>query len=216
MGRTLDLYNLIQQPESQRDEEWEQAFFHAFLAAKVEIDGEESRVGPDGWPYLFVKTSREATEPAGKVMQWLMPRGIGLVVNAHKMLPDYVFPYGMIWHFVETGQFITSAPVAEQGAVVLQKGQKLLYGPPSDQYLPRYVRDVMREFLKAQGFSSPKVLVITSPDYKQVDLAFSLESLNNPESAHHQALAEALAWFLPLHYTLVLASEANMPSFSDL
>src|SRR5437868_3491784 len=99
----MDLQSLLQRPEFQRDDAWEAQFLDAFTRLKVQVEGENAQQGPDGWPYLFVRTSpsegNSANEPAMDVVQWLAPKGIGLVVNAHKMLPDYVFPYGMIWNF---------------------------------------------------------------------------------------------------------------------
>ena len=67
---------------------------------------EEPQNGPDGWPYLLVRTSAEAAEPFARVVEWLAGRGIGLVVNPHKMVPDYVFTYGMLWNYIETGRFV--------------------------------------------------------------------------------------------------------------
>lgn len=216
MARTLDLYALIQQPEAQRDAEWERAFFQSIVESQLEIDGGESRVGPDGWPYLFSKTSAVATEPFAKVVEWLAPRGIGLVINAHKMLPDYIFPYGMIWHFVQTGQFIPAPDSSRPREAILEKDKKYIFGPPAESYLPKFVRKVMREFLGAQGIHDPRVLVISSEDYKNIDLVFSVESLGSPEPGQHQAMADALSWFLPLHYSLILASEKDLPKFEAL
>ena len=216
MARTLDLYALIQQPESQRDQEWERAFIEAFVDAKIEVVGEESQVGPDGWPYLYTKTSPQAAEPVGKVIQWLAQRGIGLVVNPHKVMPDYIFPYGMIWHYAQTGQFIMAPANNRSGEVFLQKDKKYIFGPPSETYLPTYVRGILREFLKAQGMENPKALVISTEDFKQVDLVFSVESLGHPEPSQHQSIADSLSWFLPLHYSLILASEKGLPAFTDL
>jgi hypothetical protein len=150
-------------------------------------------------------------------VQWLAARGIGLVINAHKMLPDYIFPYGMLWNFVETGRFLQpDAETVRTGDAVYQDGRKLIMGPPTDKYLPPYVREVLRQFLAAQGFTRPQILVISTPDFKQVDLMFSTESLAGLEKKNHRVLADRMAWFLPLHYTLVLGSEAGFPPFTPL
>jgi hypothetical protein len=78
------------------------------------------------------------------------------------------------------------------------------------------VREVLRQFLAAQGFTHPQILVISTPDFKQVDLMISTESLNGLAQKDHRILADRLAWFLPLHYTLVLGSGAGFPPFSAL
>src|ERR1044072_556607 len=108
MARTLDLYQLVSQPESYRDDEWERAFLQAIIDAKVALESEEAKRGPDGWPYLFVKTSATGKEPVSRIVTWLVDRGIGMAVNAHKMVPDYIFTYGMIWNFKETGLFLSN------------------------------------------------------------------------------------------------------------
>src|SRR6266404_1694620 len=102
----MDFEVLIQQPEAKRDNAWETAFLNAFAGMKVQLESDQAKTGPDGFPYFFVRTSAEATEPVRDLVQWLAPRGIGIVVNAHKMLPDYIFPHGMLWNFVETGKYL--------------------------------------------------------------------------------------------------------------
>jgi hypothetical protein len=210
----MEFETLIQQPEAQRDHAWEARFLDGILQSKVAIVNDEPQNGPDGWPYLLVRTSAEAVEPFARVVQWLAGRGIGLVVNPHKMVPDYVFTYGMLWNYIETGRFVIPQAPGPAGEIVL--GPETVMGAPSPKFLPDYVRGVLREFLKAQGFAAPRILVISTPDYKQTDLAFSLESLGGLAPKDQKVLAEALAWFLPLHYSVALTTEQKLPKFVDL
>lgn len=213
----VEFERLIQQPESQRDDRWEQDFLEQFSRLKVQLDGDQAKQGPDGWPYLFVRTGAGGKEPVTDIVRWLAGRGIGMVVNAHKMVPDYVFPYGMLWNFVEHGRFTASFEAKRPaGDVVFAREQNMVFGPPSDRYMPPYVRGVMREFLRAQGFEKPKVLVATTPDYKDVDLLLSLDSLGGLPKPEQKKFAEMMAWFLPLHYTFVLGDEKDLPKFHDL
>lgn len=213
MARTLDLYHLIAQPESYRDEEWERAFLHSFMEAQVELTSDEAQKGPDGWPYIFVKTSAAGKEPVSRVLKWLSERGVGLAVNPQKVVPDYIFTYGMIWNFRETGQFL--APITSQPAdrVTYKKEEKWMFGAPTEKYLPIYVRRVLREFFIAQKLTPPTILVATSPDFKQTDLLISLDSLGDPPKQDHPRIAEFIGWFLPMHYSIVLASEEHLPPF---
>src|SRR5207302_1387202 len=137
------------------------------------IESEDLKQGPDGWPYLFVRTGGSAAEPVARIVQWAAGHGVGLAVNTHKMLPDYVFPYGMLWNFVESGRFLHPGLKGRAGDAVY--GKKPVIGPPSEKYLPPYVRAVIKEFLRAQGHSAPRVLVISNADFSEVDLVFSLE-----------------------------------------
>ncbi|MBX3020737.1 MAG: hypothetical protein KF799_03605 [Bdellovibrionales bacterium] len=213
---SMDFETLIQQPESLRDAAWEGRFLDAILNMKVEVVGDEPQPGPDGWPYLKVRTAPEAGEPFARVVKWLAGRGIGLVVNAHKMVPDYVFTYGMLWNYMETGRFVMPHGPQPAGEVVLEPGQNLVMGAPTPKFLPEYAREVLRQFLADQGFKHPRILVITTPDYKSTDLAFSVESLGSLPPAQQKVMAEALSWFLPLHYNLVLLPEQNLPKFFPL
>jgi hypothetical protein len=148
-------------------------------------------------------------------MQWCAMKGIGVVVNPQKEYPDYVFTYGMLWHFKETGLFYRNAEDRPTGAFELKAGVPLHSGPPSPEYLPVYVRNILREFFRDQGVLRPQILVL-STDRKHYDLAVSLESLGDPDESEHAGIAEAISWFLPPHYSILLVSEEGLPDFIDL
>jgi len=215
VARFLNLTNLCSQPESLRDLEWERTFLQALVDGSLELESKEAVQGPDGWPYLYSKVSHSATEPFLRIIDWLATRGIGLVVNAHKEMPDYVFPYGMIWGFKEFGQFFEASEPTNAGEVIFEKGEKVIAGPPSEEYLPIYVREILREFFKSQSVTELKILVV-SKDKSHFDLIFSLNSLGNPPAHEHKGILEAIAWFLPNHYSVVLAEEEGLPQFFPL
>ena len=212
----MELDQLLQRPEATRDEAWEQLFLKAIVPTKVQMIEQHATPGPDGWPYLLLRTGPEGTEPFSRVIDWASGKGIGLAINTHKMVPDYVFTYGMLWNFVLTGYFVSPNTAAAPGEVNIQDKSEVLIGEPSPQFLPPQVRGVLREFLQAQGFAKPRVVVVTSKDYKTTDLVFSVESLNNIPTPQHRVFAEALSWFLPLHYSLVISSEKSIGGFVDL
>ncbi|KYG70684.1 hypothetical protein [Bdellovibrio bacteriovorus] len=211
----MSLLELVNVPDEQRDHKWEIDFFMAITQGNVKLLHEAPQKGPDGWPYLLVETGEDATENANKVMQWSAMKGVGIAVNPRKNYPDYVFTYGMLWNFKETGLFYQSADESVVGTVEMPTGQKLHAGPPSPQYLPQYVRNILKEFFRDQAVLRPRILVM-STDRKHYDLAFSLESLGNPPTKEHQGIAEAISWFLPPHYSVVLVSEIGLPPFTDL
>lgn len=211
----MDLMELVKVPDAERDVQWEYRFLDALLASKLRVISPDAQAGPDGWPYLMTETSEQATEPTPKIATWLATRGIGLVVNPGKSYPDFVFNYGMLWHFKETGLFVQPQAEAPPASLELTQGQGLHAGPPAPQYLPDYVRAVLREFFRDQGLLAVKILVM-SADRKHYDLAFSLESLGNPPPHEHEGIAEAISWFLPAHYSLVLVSERGLPDFVGL
>lgn len=215
MARTLDLSQIVSQPESYRNKEWEKTFLTALVDSSLSLDSETPQAGPDGWPYLLARTSPQATELAVNILEWLSTKGIGLVINAHKQLPDYVFTYGMIWNFKERKEFISPAERIASGAVAFKSGETIYVQQPTPQILPNYVRQILGEFFAQHGVKQPKILMI-SKDSKNFDLCFSLESLGTPKPEEHRGLAEAIAWFLPQHYSVLLISEKGLPEFYPL
>lgn len=212
------LETLLTTDPDARDEKWERAFLQALPSASVVVLNPEPQEGPDGWPYLFVSTegSKASSEPLVGILEWLKARGIGLVVNPHKATPDFVLSYGMVWNQRERGAFLSevAAPTAS-GEIEIRGGQEVLTGPPSESYLPPYARSIVKQFLLDQGIFAPKVLMV-SFDRKNYDLSFSLESLKTPPENERSGIAEAIAWFLPAHYSLSIVSEKAIPGFQPL
>jgi hypothetical protein len=206
---------LLETPIELRDVTWEENFLNELPKSYFKLLFDDPKPGPDQWPYLFVQTGTESDEPALKVIEWLSTRGIGLAVNPQKTSPDYVFTYGMIWNFRETGKFLTPAPARESGSFKIEGGQQVLTGRPTEAYLPKYARTILKQFLLDQGIFAPKVMVV-SVDHKNFDLSFSLESMGMPEEKNRKELAEALSWFLPAHYAISLISEKVLPGFEPL
>lgn len=211
----MKLQELLKVPDQSRDQKWENQFFKAFSESNVKLLSPEPQNGPDGWPYLMCETSADATEPSQKVIQWLAEKGIGLVVNPGKDYPDYIFSYGMLWHFRQTGLFVRDVPPPKEGFYEFDPEGIQHAGTPNEEYLPKYARSILREFFRDQGVLKPQILLI-SMDKVQYDLAFSLESLGNPPEEEHQGIAEAISWFLPPHYSLLLVSNEGLPKFSDI
>lgn len=211
----MDIVSLTQIADEKRDPHWENDFFMELSKSNLKLMSQDPQVGPDGWPYLMTETGADAAEPAQNILQWLATRGMGLVVNPNKDYPDYVFSYGMVWHFRETGLFYRAKPEVSNGSFELRDGAPLHSGDADPRYLPQYVRTIVREFFRDQSVFAPKILVMSS-DRVNYDLVFSLESLGNPPVKEHQGIAEAISWFLPPHYSIVLASEKGLPAFFNL
>jgi hypothetical protein len=173
------------------------------------------QTGPDGWPYLLVRSSPTASEPARQMLGWLSEKGIGLAINTHKNIPDYVFTYGMIWNFRERAQFVTAAAHRSSGTAVFENDQEVKFGRPIASFFPPYVARVLIDFFKNLGVEHAKVLLMGS-ETDGYDLCFSLESLGSPPNEEHEGILKTLAWFFPTHYSLVLISEKNLPRFIEV
>ncbi len=208
--------------EEVRDQAWDEKFFKLFSESTLKIIAADPQQGPDGWPYLMTEILPQPTPPsdsvdsAQKILHWLSTRGIGLVVNPKRVpYPDFVFTYGMIWSFRETGYFNKYQKQDSTNQLQIDNLQTAKFGAPTLEFLPQYVRKVIKDFFLDQSVFDPKVLMI-STDGINYDLCFSLESLGNPKQPEHNGILEALSWFVPPHYSLVLISEKNLPAFSSL
>ena len=212
-------------PDESRDQTWDEKFFKLLSDSQLRIIASEPQQGPDSWPYLMTEivstpstttNSIDGVDSAQKIIFWLSTRGIGLVVNPNRTpYPDFVFSYGMIWSFRETGYFNKYVNNTENKQLLIENPKAALFGEPTLEFLPQYVRKVLKDFFLDQSVFEAKVLMISN-DGKNYDLCFSLESLGSPKSEEHQGILEALSWFLPPHYTIALISEKNLPSFSKL
>lgn len=211
----MTMTEILQVPEAQRDSSWENQFFQALMMSNLKLLSPEAQAGPDNWPYLLADIDEKGTESVHKIFNWLAEKGIGLALNPMKEYPDYVFSYGMIWSFKETGYFFKPTPNRDDGSVQFNIGSLVHAGSPTEEYLPGYVKNIIKEFFRDQGILRPRILLI-STDRENYDLAISLESLGNPPESEHQGVAEAISWFLPPHYSLLLVSEEGMPPFFDL
>lgn len=213
----MSLQNILRAPEEIRNQKWEIDFFTHFVESTIYLVFPDPKPGPDTWPYMMAETtpSQYPAEPSLKILHWLHDKGIGLVINANKRLPDYVFTYGMIWNFKETGKFISDFTSLSENKLELDTSKNYFYGYPTKSFLPDYARKILKDFFLQQSIISPRI-VLLSKNEKDFDLCFSLESLGNPPPKEHEGILEAISWFLPSHYRLCLISEKNLPSFQNL
>lgn len=211
----------LEASEENRNQDWDEKFFKLISESELKIISADPQQGPDGWPYLICETTdkteaSDKIDSAQKIIHWLSTKGIGLVINPKRLpYPDYVFSYGMLWSFRETGYFIKYQSAQPSKEFIIDSKAEVKFGPPSAEYLPVYVRQILKDFFRDQSVFDPKVLMI-APDGKNYDLCFSLESLGTPKESEHQGVLEAISWFLPPHYSIALVSEKGFPAFESL
>ncbi len=217
-----EFFELLKVPQAKRDHGWEQNFARVLPYGKFLVAFEDAKPGPDGWPYLFVNASPDGSEYGAQLLNWLSTRGIGLVINPDLAMPDFVLTYGMTWNFKERGSIVTEEKGGRPKTTRLEfkQGDQVNVGQPTEAFLPTYVRKVLKEFLLDQGIMVPKIAVLQNSghatSHTESDLAFSLESLGGPTADEHAGVAEAIAWFLPAHYSVALVSEKVIAGFKAL
>ncbi len=190
-------------------------FLSGIPSMKFSLVKKEARMGPDGWPYLFANFASEG-ESFAPLCQWLSQRGIGLVINPEKEIPDAVLTYGMVWNFKERGVFFNELKENKPaGTAELDPSEELFFGNPTESYLPGYVRKILKQFFLDQGILNPRVLMLTE-DQVNFDLAFSVESLDNPPETEWAGIAEAISWFLPGDYSILLVPEKGISPFQGI
>lgn len=208
------LNELVQVPFESRELDWEQSFIKELLSSSLHIVDSEPLNGPDGWPYLHARIQNESSEPCARILNWLSQKGIGLLIDHgdNQEYPDYVLSWGMVWYLNRFQKLEFNLPSLSDKNVEIDWNEVNRWGEPNEDYLPTSVKKMLREFFNQQEVLTPRYLVFTL-DGKNFDIAFSIESLGNPPENEHQGLLEAISWFLPPHYSLMLLSEKNSPPF---
>ncbi|MES2769104.1 MAG: hypothetical protein V4596_08160 [Bdellovibrionota bacterium] len=238
MSSQKQILEMLSVPHKDRDIQWEANFLKTLPAANISLMAQAPQAGPDQFPYMFIEIKEDSTEPAINLLKWISENGIGLAINPTKSFPDFVLTYGMIWNYIKNGLFLeNSLPKAHahsdshdpnhkhgpncnhghshEQEQSIEAGVEFYIGAPSEGFLPKPVRTVLREFLKQQGVMAPKIIMI-SPDKVKFDLCFSIESFGSPKAEEHEGILQALSWFLPAHYSLAFVSENGIPSFEEL
>ncbi len=230
---------LLQVEQSIRDEKWENDFFLNLPEQKFLLVDDQPKEGPDGWPYMFANiyfdqninksTNQNAnqnvkentiknteTESFLNLSNWLVNKGIGLVINPEKAYPDYVFTYGMLWFYKYNGIFLQKVKSdSNDVSDLLDLSAQHWGGDPSESFLPEGVRKIIKHFFMDQGVLDVKVGMLSS-DKINYDLCFSIESLGSPPKTEWHGILEAVSWFLPAHYSLRLLSEKQFNIFKSL
>ena len=128
-----------------RNHAWQEQFLKLVPSSYVTVLSPEPQQGPDGMPYFLVQMKENSKEPLIKLLNWLAEKGIGLVVHPEKDYPDYIFTYGMIWYFKETHFFLNPHKKDPPQNI------EIVIGQPSKEFLPLYVRRILKQFFLDQG-----------------------------------------------------------------
>jgi hypothetical protein len=188
LEQTARLATLFAVPREERHDTWREAFFVAVPDASLAAGDPQVAYGPDGYPYFQLRMPEPGpfeTFCVTHVLDACLTNGFGVVVHGGGPEPEWVFTYGDLWSFRETGRFIVSMGES----VTLTEERKALVGAPNESMLPPYARAVLRRALEAQGAAAPGVLLVRTPGFDP-EWSFAFRPLPD---------LRRLLWYVPRH-----------------
>lgn len=224
--KTQVMVDLFKIPEEQRDDNWQQAFYDNVQTASYACGDPQVFTGPDGFPYFTLRTP-EPNKPFESFCirnmkdDFLLDKGFGVALNPKENSADWVFSYGDIVNLHLNKEFFTRANNVEiQNEEMLKKNEQVLVAQPSEAYLPRQARQILRSFLQSTGIKRPKIMMVCRTIDGQViqELAFNIfredfQSIDQLNSRFKQ-----ISWFLPRHYIILAVPKHSKftRDFADL
>src|SRR5699024_2930819 len=104
LENTALLTKLFEVTKEKRDENWNHKFLTLAADASFACGNPQIIQGPDGFPYFQLETP-PGDKPfqcfviSHMIFDFILERGIGIVIIAHSGLPAYVFTYGIFVNF---------------------------------------------------------------------------------------------------------------------
>lgn len=214
LEKTAILSNLFAVAKEKRDEVWNKEFLTHVAEASFACGNPQVIQGPDGFPYFQLETPKPNKPFQCYVISHMIPdfileRGIGVVINAHKIQPDWVFSYGSLVNFATRGEFYTKVQDLQlPKEEIIQQDEQVLIGQPSEEFLPPAARAILRRFIEQQGISNVKIALMSRKYGDEV-----LQELVTNLTPHkigtrlYETLQAHLKWFFPDHYSVIAMAE---------
>jgi hypothetical protein len=217
LTKTQILGDLFEIPKDQRDGDWQNKFCANVADASFACGNPQVIQGPDGFHYFQLNTPEPYKEFQCFVIQhmkddFLLKAGYGIVINANKGQPDWVFSHGDIVNYHLRKEFYTasdhwSLPKQE----IIEEDEEVLVGQPSESLLPGDTRTVIRNFLQGLGINDGKLLLLNRPKSgAPEELVFNLTPDKFGKQEKFESVMRSISWFLPRHYRYVSMPEASM------
>ncbi len=213
LEKTIIVNSLITIPLEERDNQWVENFISNISDSNLVLANPEVMMSSEGFPYFNLRTVEPGENFQAFVLQQKLPtilqNGFGVAINAHKEQPDWMFSFGDLLNLALNGEFYTDEHLFSLNTkdYAIGADEELLVGQPSEEILPSYARNHIREYLQYMGVKVPMLMLIARnyQDETKVsqDLAFNLTPNNFSNEKEYQHAMNTLAWFLPKHYSLV-------------
>lgn len=218
LTKTAALFQLSAVPHEQRNEDWGQQFLLNLAGASFKCGDPQVIKGPDGFPYvqLYLPTPGESFQRyviERMKDDFLLEQGFGVVINPIGGRPDWVLTYGDIVNLHINNSFYTQESNFSSNRTdeVIQGQEEVLIAQPSEALLPKATRNVLSEYLKINGLTTPKVLLMMrgKDDKSEMmqDLAFNATPADFESEEQFRNVMQSIGWFLPNHYSFVALDE---------
>lgn len=200
-----------------RDDRWHIDFFAAAWNASIALPSPEAFIGPDGFPYLRLDIpaagpfdSNALANVAGPCVE----AGIGAALFATPDAADpfYVLPMGVLESLLHYGDWRGDPQdLAEQGAtpaqgsVTLDRGQQVMTGSPSADYLPAAAARALHRWLVRRGLAEPRVQLMVSPAMRPTrTLVVNVRRDAFRDDAEAADFSQRVLWHLPPSRSITL------------
>lgn len=222
LEKTINLQHLLEVSLPDRDAKWVADFLSNIDQCNLQLAEPEVAVANDSFAYMNARTVDPETNFKAFVIRNeldnILANGFGLVINAHKDQPDWIFSHGDLLNLKLNDEFYTDdSAFSEHGKdFVVPQDEKVLVGQPSEAILPAQTRKHIREFLAYSGMTNAKVMLIAR-NYEDEqnatqDLVFNITPmLFSTQDAYVQVM-NTLSWFLPRHYAIAGMDELSVKS----
>lgn len=215
--KTTNIQHLLKTPLQDRDSDWIDSFLQNIDECTLQLADSEVAIANDGYPYIHVNTLESPSNPREFIikneLETILRNGFGVVINAHKNQPDWMFSYGDLLNYQINKEFYTDDSVfSEHGkSFVVPQDEKILVGQPSEDILPQQTRQHLREYLSFSGIKNGKVLLMArnyeDEEKASQDLVFNITPNQFSNKDEYTQVMKTLAWFLPRHYSIVGVDE---------
>ena len=216
LEKTAILTNLFEVVKEKRDENWNNEFLTHVAQASFVCGDPQIIQGPDGFPYFQLETPMpnkpfQCYVISHMISDFILERGIGIVINANKGEPDWVFSYGSLVNFASREEFYTAGTTLQLPKIeTLGENENILIGQPSEAFLPAAARNIIRQFLEQQGIGEVKIALMSRKYNDEDEMLQELITNLTPQKIGknlYEALQTHLNWFLPTHYSMVAMDE---------
>lgn len=209
-NNTITIATLLKTPISNRDETWADDFNRSILTASFSSGTPQVVQGPDGFPYfkLQLPESKKAFNPFSlvSIKDHVLKNGYGVALSLDGVQIVWSIPHGAMVNLHLTGELFISATRENLDEIeTLTEETTVVTGQPAEDYLPSQTREVLKDFLKSQGFDNPKIILMMrdTQEGSRSELVFNIYPENFETEEHFENMMRKIQWFLPEHYAVI-------------